>query len=87
MTDDDEEHGANSASTVPPPKGETSFIAVDGGFTYANELVAFIRQRHGVSLSVGGAAYPEKHVECASPEVDLDNLLQGNPAVPGDGFG
>ena len=57
-----------------PPKGEAGFTAVDGGFAYANELVAFIRQRHGAALSVGGAAYPEKHVECASPEVDLDNL-------------
>jgi methylenetetrahydrofolate reductase (NADPH) len=57
-----------------PPKGEINFTPVDGGFAYANELVTFIRQRHGVSLSVGGAAYPEKHVECASPEVDLDNL-------------
>ncbi len=57
-----------------PPKGETSFIAVDGGFAYANELVTFLRQRYGASLSVGGAAYPEKHVECATPEVDLDNL-------------
>jgi methylenetetrahydrofolate reductase (NADPH) len=57
-----------------PPKGETSFTAMDGGFAYANELVTFIRQRHGAALSVGGAAYPERHVECASPEVDLDNL-------------
>jgi len=57
-----------------PPKGETSFIPVDGGFVYASELVAFIRERHGASLSVGGAAYPEKHVECADYETDLNNL-------------
>jgi methylenetetrahydrofolate reductase (NADPH) len=25
-------------------------------------------------MSVGGAAYPEKHVECADPELDLANL-------------
>jgi methylenetetrahydrofolate reductase (NADPH) len=57
-----------------PPRGESTFTPVNGGFAYASELVEFIRQRHGVSLSVGGAAYPEKHVECASPELDLDNL-------------
>lgn len=57
-----------------PPKGAATFVPMEGGFAYANELVAFIRRRHGASLSVGGAAYPEKHVECASPELDLDNL-------------
>jgi methylenetetrahydrofolate reductase (NADPH) len=57
-----------------PPKGETTFTAVDGGFNYANELTAFIRERHGRSLSVGGAAYPEKHVECPDAELDLSNL-------------
>jgi methylenetetrahydrofolate reductase (NADPH) len=57
-----------------PPKGETAFTAVDGGFSYASELIASIRAAHGMSLSLGGAAYPEKHVECANPAVDLKNL-------------
>lgn len=57
-----------------PPKGETKFRAVENGFAYANELVTFIRDRHGVSLSIGGAAYPETHVECADAEIDLQNL-------------
>ncbi len=57
-----------------PPKGESSFTAVEGGFSYASELTAFIRERHGASLSVGGAAYPEKHVECSDLELDLRNL-------------
>jgi methylenetetrahydrofolate reductase (NADPH) len=58
-----------------PPKGQTTFTSVEGGFSYANELIAFIRERHGsASLSVGGAAYPEKHPECANPAVDLKNL-------------
>jgi len=58
-----------------PPKGQTTFAAVEGGFSYASELIAFIRERHGSSsLSVGGAAYPEKHPECANPAVDLKNL-------------
>jgi methylenetetrahydrofolate reductase (NADPH) len=57
-----------------PPRGETSFTTVEGGFAYASELTAYIRERHGASLSVGGAAYPEKHVECSDPELDLRNL-------------
>ena len=57
-----------------PPKGETSFTAVEGGFAYANELVAYLRERHGDSLSIGGAAYPEKHAECDDPVEDLQNL-------------
>jgi methylenetetrahydrofolate reductase (NADPH) len=57
-----------------PPKGQTSFTATEGGFRYASELTAFIREAHGGRLCVGGAAYPEKHVECGNPAVDLNNL-------------
>jgi methylenetetrahydrofolate reductase (NADPH) len=57
-----------------PPKGQTTFTAVEGGFRYASELVGFVRERHGNAFSLGGAAYPEKHIECANPAVDLNNL-------------
>lgn len=57
-----------------PPKGESTFNAVEGGFRYANELIAFIREAHGRRLCVGGAAYPEKHIESGNPAVDLNNL-------------
>jgi methylenetetrahydrofolate reductase (NADPH) len=57
-----------------PPKGQTAFVAADGGFRYASELVRHLRQRHGDRISLGGAAYPEKHPECANPAVDLANL-------------
>ncbi|MES1260886.1 MAG: methylenetetrahydrofolate reductase [NAD(P)H] [Acidobacteriota bacterium] len=57
-----------------PPKGETTFRAVEGGLRNADKLVAFIRGNHGPSLCVGAAAYPEKHVECGNPAVDLNNL-------------
>ncbi len=55
-----------------PPKGESEFVPTSGGFRYANELVAFIRERH--SFCLGGACYPEKHPEAPSAEADLDNL-------------
>ncbi|MDQ6676278.1 MAG: methylenetetrahydrofolate reductase [NAD(P)H] [Acidobacteriota bacterium] len=57
-----------------PPKGETAFQAVEGGFRYASELVAFIREEYGERVCVGGAGYPERHVECPNPAVDLDHL-------------
>jgi methylenetetrahydrofolate reductase (NADPH) len=57
-----------------PPKGQIAFTAVEGGFRYASELTSFIRERYGKDLCVGGAAYPEKHVECGNPAVDLTNL-------------
>jgi methylenetetrahydrofolate reductase (NADPH) len=57
-----------------PPKGETSFEPVADGFSYANELVAFVRAN--TSLCVGGACYPEKHPEAPSREADLANLVR-----------
>jgi len=57
-----------------PPKGQSTFQAVEGGFSYASELVRFIRQNYGDRFSVGGAAYPEKHIECGNPAVDIANL-------------
>ena len=57
-----------------PPKGQTAFTPTEGGFRYATELVEFIRAAHGSNLCVGGAAYPEKHIESGNPAVDLDHL-------------
>ncbi|HKA01565.1 MAG TPA: methylenetetrahydrofolate reductase [NAD(P)H], partial [Candidatus Solibacter sp.] len=57
-----------------PPRGQTVFTPVDSGFRYANELVQFIRDIHGSGLCLGGACYPEKHIECPNPAVDLTNL-------------
>jgi len=45
-----------------PPKGQERFEATEGGFRYANELAAYIRQNY--PFCVGGACYPEGHVEC-----------------------
>jgi methylenetetrahydrofolate reductase (NADPH) len=57
-----------------PPKGQSTFTPAEGGFRNADELVVFIRERHGKGVCVGAAAYPEKHLECGNPAVDLDNL-------------
>ncbi|HUG66707.1 MAG TPA: methylenetetrahydrofolate reductase, partial [Pirellulaceae bacterium] len=56
-----------------PPRGETSFQAVEGGLRYANELVALIRSEFpGFGIVVAG--YPETHQEAPGPEIDLENL-------------
>ncbi|MBL9077540.1 MAG: methylenetetrahydrofolate reductase [NAD(P)H] [Planctomycetes bacterium] len=56
-----------------PPKGAAEFVPVPGGFRYASELVAFIRDR-GFDLCVGAACYPEGHVETRDLEADLRHL-------------
>jgi methylenetetrahydrofolate reductase (NADPH) len=55
-----------------PPKGQTEFQAVEGGFRYASELVGFIRPSY--SFCLAGACYPERHPEAPSAEADLENL-------------
>ncbi len=56
-----------------PPQGETEFQATEGGFSYANELVEFIRGEFpDMGIVVGG--YPETHQEAVSPAEDLANL-------------
>ena len=56
-----------------PPKGETTFTPTADGFRYASELVGFIRDQ-GFDFCVGGACYPEGHVETRDLEQDLANL-------------
>ena len=55
-----------------PPKGATRWTPVEGGFSHASELTAFIRERF--ALGIGGACYPEKHHEAPSLRADIDNL-------------
>ena len=56
-----------------PPNGEKKFSPVPGGFSYANELVAFIREQFpGFGVAVAG--YPETHPEAPNRTTDLENL-------------
>ena len=58
-----------------PPRGETAFTPHPGGFRYASELVEFIRSRpERWPFCVGGAAYPEGHVETRDLAQDLRHL-------------
>ncbi|MCC6810586.1 MAG: methylenetetrahydrofolate reductase [NAD(P)H] [Deltaproteobacteria bacterium] len=44
-----------------PPKGSTTFSSTRGGFQYGHELASLVRDEF--ALCVGGAIYPEGHVE------------------------
>lgn len=56
-----------------PPAGQSRFEPVADGFRYASELVEFIRERDH-TVCVGGACYPEGHVETASRDADMQAL-------------
>jgi methylenetetrahydrofolate reductase (NADPH) len=56
-----------------PPEGQRSFLPTPGGFRYACDLVEFIRQ-YDYPFCLGGAAYPEGHIETPSRDEDLRNL-------------
>ena len=58
-----------------PPKGETSFTAVDGGLRYANELVELIRTEFP-EFGILVAGYPEVHQEASDAKVDMANLVR-----------
>jgi len=57
-----------------PPEGAARFTPPPDGFAHASDLVAFIRSRYGDGFCLGGAAYPEGHVESRSLEEDLAHL-------------
>lgn len=52
-----------------PPEGEEEFVAPEGGFAHANELVDHLRRRGDFDVAVAG--YPEKHIEAVDMETDL----------------
>jgi len=56
-----------------PPPGE-NWAQTEGGFEYASELVAFLRERSGFGIGVAG--FPEGHIDCAEGrEVDWPRLV------------
>ncbi len=57
-----------------PPKGQDRFVATRGGLRYGSELTSFIREEFSGDFCIGGACYPEKHLDAASAYEDLNNL-------------
>src|SRR3954463_7547697 len=52
-----------------PPAGQSQFVATEGGFAYASDLVKFVRGRHDFAIGVAG--YPEGHPQCLNKVRDL----------------
>jgi methylenetetrahydrofolate reductase (NADPH) len=55
-----------------PPSGQSQFVATEGGFSYANELVSCVRARHDFCIAVAG--YPEGHPQCLNRTRDMEHL-------------
>src|SRR3989442_11022881 len=56
-----------------PPRGQPSFVPVEGGFRYSNELVQLVREvseAKGRPLCIGGGCYPPGAV--ATPDLQTD---------------
>lgn len=53
-----------------PPRGQTEFRPVPGGFSHAVELVRFVKGWG--CFAIGAAGYPEGHVECPDKRLDWD---------------
>lgn len=56
------------------PADADGFETHPDGFTYANELVAFIRAEFGDAFGIAVAGYPEGHPETPNKLTDLENL-------------
>lgn len=56
-----------------PPQGQGPFQAVEGGFTYAYEMVDFIRKNYP-QMGIGVAGFPEGHPEMPNRLKEIDYL-------------
>ena len=56
-----------------PQAGQASFVPTEGGFSYADQLVAYVKSRHD-GFCIGVAGYPEGHPQCLNRTRDLENL-------------
>ena len=52
-----------------PPRGETEFVPVEGGFSHASDLVEHIGGNY--DFGIAAACYPEGHAEAVDLEADL----------------
>jgi methylenetetrahydrofolate reductase (NADPH) len=52
-----------------PPKGEEAFRVRSDGFAHATDLIEFLGTH--AAVSIGGACYPENHIESTSAEEDM----------------
>jgi methylenetetrahydrofolate reductase (NADPH) len=53
-----------------PPRDQKEFTPVEGGYAHAIELIRLVKGRN--CFGVGGACYPEGHIECGNKQLDWD---------------
>ena len=51
-----------------PPHGQEKWTSTEGGFEYASDLVAYIKEKYGDHFCIAVAGYPETHSEAESAE-------------------
>ncbi len=56
-----------------PPVDQSQFTPVKGGFTYAAELIAFIKKEFP-QMGIGAAGYPEGHPETPNRLSEMEHL-------------
>jgi methylenetetrahydrofolate reductase (NADH) len=57
-----------------PPAGEEAWVKTEGGLEYSRELVELISE--DFPFAIGAACFPETHIHAASPESDLEHLVE-----------
>jgi len=57
-----------------PPAGQERWTAAEGGFEYACDLVAYIREKYEGYFGIAVAGYPEGHLQTPDREEDLCHL-------------
>ncbi|KAI8921423.1 methylenetetrahydrofolate reductase-domain-containing protein [Powellomyces hirtus] len=57
-----------------PPRGQENWTKCETGFSYAEDLVKYIREEYGDYFCIGVAGYPEGHTENQDPEHDMKHL-------------
>jgi methylenetetrahydrofolate reductase (NADPH) len=59
-----------------PPREKEKWVAADGGFQYARDLVAHIRNTYGNHFDIGVAGYPEGCDDNKDEDILLDHLKE-----------
>ena len=59
-----------------PPREKEKWVATEGGFEYARDLVQHIRSSYGEHFDIGVAGYPEGCDDQDDPELLLDHLKE-----------
>jgi methylenetetrahydrofolate reductase (NADPH) len=57
-----------------PPAGQEAWTKTEGGLEYSRQLVELISSEY--PFAIGAACFPETHIHAASPEADVEYLLE-----------